>query len=450
MSADQACFRCRRQKRKCDKIIPCCTLCKRLNKHCDYVLPAEAPRLLPVPDWADLTPSNLRHTLEAQVSLIVGDGLQLQAAVALYFRTVHAWFPIVSETCYNIRLSSIRVQMATSPSDLSLLTLCMALVCKEPVEGELPLSTRSLYASLKSFVALLEAMGTNSLEMLQGRLLLTIFEIGHAMYPAAYISTAANVRAAISLGINAPCEGLNKVFRDRQKAKEAQQTWRGITITERYVSLENGQAPSTYRGRSIDAVGGNRDTEDWAKVQVDSFTKLAHASQLLDQALVHVHVTQSHSLFDGVDAVQILKSLTSFLSTFQSDDSNPHPLSDSAVALCRSAMLETLEVGSQTYIPDNECCIHTSLNILKSLVYEIAEGAETSLSIEMATLSVFLPHCLYKAAMVCLIDARLAGGVDPEPSIRPLKALLGYLGMRWLAARCYLAKVETAQETCKL
>lgn len=205
----------------------------RLNKHCDYVLPAEAPRLLPVPDWAELTPSNLRHTLEAQVSLIVGDGLQLQAAVALYFRTVHTWFPIVSETCYNIRLSSVRVQTATSPSDLSLLTLCMALVCKEPVEGELPLSTRSLYASLKSFVALLGAMGTNSLEMLQGRLLLTIFEIGHAMYPAAYISTAANVRAAISLGINAPCEDLRKVFRDRQKAEEAQQTWRGITITDR-------------------------------------------------------------------------------------------------------------------------------------------------------------------------------------------------------------------------
>lgn len=97
-------------------------------------------------------------------------------------------------------------------------------------------------------------------------------------------------------------------------------------------------------------------------------------------------------------------------------------------------MLETLEVGSHTYIPDNECCIHTSLNILKSLVYEIAGGAETSPSIEMANLSVFLPHCLYKAAMVCLNDARLAGGVDPESSSRPLKALLGYLGMRWLAA----------------
>lgn len=205
----------------------------RLNKPCDYILPAQAPRLLPVLDWADLTPSNLRHTLDAQVSLIVGDGLQLQAAAAFYFRTIHTWLPIVSETCYNSRLSNLRVQTATAPSDLSLLTLCMALVCKEPVGGELPLSTRSMHASLKSFVALLEAMGMNSLEMLQCRLLLTIFEIGHAMYPSAYISSAANICAAVSLGISATYEDLCKVFRDPQKAEEARQTWRGIAITDR-------------------------------------------------------------------------------------------------------------------------------------------------------------------------------------------------------------------------
>lgn len=246
MSADQACVRCRRQKRRCDKVLPCCTLCKRcvaariigvhadqfrLNKHCDYLLPAEVPRLLPVPDWADLTPSNVCHTLEVQVSSIVGDRLQVQAAAAFYFRTIHTWFPIISEPSYNIRLSNTYVQAASAPSDLSLLTLCIALVCKGPIGGELPLSTRSIYTSLKSFVALLEAMGTNSLEMLQSRLLLTVFEIGHAIYPSAYISTAANMRAAVSLGINATCKNLR--FRDPRKVEEARQTWRGIVITDR-------------------------------------------------------------------------------------------------------------------------------------------------------------------------------------------------------------------------
>lgn len=196
----------------------------------------ETPRLVPVPDLADLTPSNLRHTLEAQVSSIVGDGPQLQAAAAAYFRTVHTWFPVVSETAYHIRLSELRVQ--TAPSDFSLLTLCMALVCKEPVGGEIPLPMRSLYTQLKSFVAILEAMGPNSLEMLQCRLLLTIFEIGHAMYPSAYISAGANVRAAVALGASAAStEDLCKVFRDPQKAEEARQIWRGIVITDRLEPL---------------------------------------------------------------------------------------------------------------------------------------------------------------------------------------------------------------------
>ncbi|KAJ5429460.1 hypothetical protein N7491_006476 [Penicillium cf. griseofulvum] len=440
MSADQACLRCRRQKRRCDKILPYCTLCKRLNKHCDYLLPAEAPRLLPVPDWAELTPSNLRHTLEAQVSSIVGDGPQLQTAAAVYFRTVHTWFPIISETCYNTRLSKVRVQTASAPSDLSLLTLCIALVCKEPVKGGLPLSTRSMYASFKSYIALLEAMGTNSLEILQSRLLLTVFEIGHAMYPSAYISTAANIRAAVSLGINATCEDLSKVFQDPQRVEEAHQTWRGIVITDR-----SDLAPKHTHQMSGQSIA--TDFEDWAKVEVDDFTRLTHASHLLDRVLVHIHGTQSHPLFESVEAVQILKSLTSFLVTFQSDDSDPpHPLSDSALALCRSAMLETLEVGSHINIPDNEYCINTSLNILKSLVHEIARGAEISPSVKMMNLSVFLPHYIYKAAMVYLGDARVSGCVDPEPSIRPLKDLLGYLGMRWVAAKRYLAKLETLQE----
>lgn len=218
-----------------------------LSKPCVYPLPAETPRLVLVPDWADLTPSNLSHTLEVQISSVVGDGLQLQAAAAFYFRTVHTWLPVVSETAYNIQLSNVRVQTATAPSDFSLLTLCMALVCKGPVEGEISPSTRSLYASLKSFVALLEVLGMNSLKMLQGRLLLTIFEIGHAMYPSAYISAAANIHAAVALGISSTYGDLCKVFENPQAAEEAQQTWYGIVITNRLELAPNNAHRMVFR-----------------------------------------------------------------------------------------------------------------------------------------------------------------------------------------------------------
>lgn len=185
-----------------------------------------------MPDLLDLTPSNISYTLETQVFLVVGADLKLQQVAATYFRTVHTWLPVVSETAYYAQLSRFRV--GTAPSDLSVLTLCIFLVCAIPVDGEISIQTQRLYVLIKSFVAMLEAMGTNTLAMLQGRLLLTTFEIGHGMYPSACISAGANVQAAVALGTSATSSAeLSNTFRDPHLAEEARQTWRGIVITNR-------------------------------------------------------------------------------------------------------------------------------------------------------------------------------------------------------------------------
>lgn len=81
---------------------------------------------------------------------------------------------------------------------------------------------------------MLDATGMNSLAMLQGRLLLTTFEIGHAIYPSAYISAGANIQAAVALGASAASSAdLSKSFPDPRIAEEARQTWRGVVVTNR-------------------------------------------------------------------------------------------------------------------------------------------------------------------------------------------------------------------------
>ncbi|KAJ5579116.1 hypothetical protein N7450_007983 [Penicillium hetheringtonii] len=427
MSADQACVRCRKQKRKCDRILPCCALCKRLNKHCVYQLPEDAPRLLAMPDWADLKLNNLGYTLELQVSAVIGDGLKLQEAAALYFRTIHTWFPIVSEKNYHARLANTRVQTNTTPPELSLLTLCMALVCKEPIAGVLPDSTWSLYVSIKGFVGLLEVMGANSLEMIQSRILLTTFEIGHAVNDAACISAAANLRAAFGLNL----DSLGQKSASPEEQEEIQNVRYALLIVDSYASLESGQPPSTQRGRP------SSDTKDVADVELNAFPKLARASKLLDWVLIHLYATSPQDRSSGVEGVAILKCLTSFMTTFQNVELHPHPLSDSALAISRSAMIEALELGSHMINPDNYYCVLTSVNILKSLVHEVGLGGKTPPPVETAAFPVFIAHCLFKAAMVCLCDTRVSGGIDTEPFIQPMKTLLGYLGHRWVAAsRC--------------
>lgn len=192
--------------------------------------------MLPLPELLDLTSSNLRYTLEAQVSSVVGDGLRVREAAAVFFGTVGSWLPVVEERGYYARLSRFRVEPA--PADFSLLTLCIFLVCAMPVDGEMSVETRGLYILIKGLVGMLEAMGMNTLSMLQSRLLLTTFEIGHAMHPSAYISVGANVQAAVALGASAASSAdLSRAFPDPQVAEEARQTWRGIVITNRLESL---------------------------------------------------------------------------------------------------------------------------------------------------------------------------------------------------------------------
>src|SRR4051794_28828981 len=49
--AHQACVSCRKQKRKCDKVLPSCSLCKRLARHCDY---RDAPSSASSDDFVEL------------------------------------------------------------------------------------------------------------------------------------------------------------------------------------------------------------------------------------------------------------------------------------------------------------------------------------------------------------------------------------------------------------
>ncbi|KAJ6160514.1 hypothetical protein N7470_003910 [Penicillium chermesinum] len=210
----------------------------------------------------------------------------------------------------------------------------MALVTSEPMNGSIISSANSLYFSLKAFIGLLEGLGENSLHLIQARLLLTIFEIGHGIYPAAYISSAATVHAAAALGISEVKDGHPKRFGGPQSAEEAWSTWRGVIIANRYATLESEQAPNVAP-RHMHLVSDKTVTEGLRSISLDPFTRLAHASQLLDESITHLHATGKNSLEGGAEGVQIGIHITSFLATFQNNEKIIHPLSDPALAICR-------------------------------------------------------------------------------------------------------------------
>jgi hypothetical protein len=106
--------------------------------------------------------------------------------------------PILSRGGFYDRLPSIH---STPSSGFIRLCLCIKLVTENPAHQGLSMQT-SLYITIKSLVSLLEPTTVVSLETIHARLLLTLYEVGHAIQPAASIfNSSSAVKRAIPTSI---------------------------------------------------------------------------------------------------------------------------------------------------------------------------------------------------------------------------------------------------------
>jgi hypothetical protein len=161
----------------------------------------------------------------------VGDILGVRNAATKYFSSIHVWFPILSELSYYERLTSVFEKPC---AEYGLLSLSLMLITATPPVKETLDSFTSLYILVKSSIAIVEAANINSLEIVQSRLLVSLFEFGHGM-PAAFISIAATVRAAVAIGLNEtikdPCKDVSA---DCSKLEEGLRVWWGIVMLDRF------------------------------------------------------------------------------------------------------------------------------------------------------------------------------------------------------------------------
>lgn len=120
--------------------------------------------------------------------------------VSAYSRTIKPWFPIIAESRLGDQLPD---DWDDATLDLTLLCLSIMLICTIPKSktwGDASASgLMDLYLSAKSWIALVEGIGINSIEVVQSRLFITVFEVSHGLYPAAYISISAVARASEAL-----------------------------------------------------------------------------------------------------------------------------------------------------------------------------------------------------------------------------------------------------------
>lgn len=229
--ARMACVPCRRSKRRCDKKLPSCDLCLRKETECNYpgVSPPSsnsekdcgeqysrplvvrsgpsesnasaiyfiAPRIFL---QARLELPRLDMPVPIEVMSLIGDTTSIRNIASTFFQTVHTWMPIVSKKVFSTRLLN---PLAGRQTELSLLALCMLLCSSTHIHQHRDSGAKSvLYQIAKKYYFELEATGAFSIHILQAAVLIAIYEIGQAIYPAAYLTVGACARYGYVLGID--------------------------------------------------------------------------------------------------------------------------------------------------------------------------------------------------------------------------------------------------------
>lgn len=162
---------------------------------------------------------------------LLGDVDDVRATASKFFEHIHSWMPFISKKrFYELYLPS----PFQSRSDVVLLLLSLKLITTLPPTS--PRNPRTpLYHAVKHFHLQVEGSSVFSLPVLQAGVLLALYELGHALYPAAFLSVGACARYGHALGIN--CSGLLQTRRvlTLVEVEERRKTWWAIVILDRSV-----------------------------------------------------------------------------------------------------------------------------------------------------------------------------------------------------------------------
>ncbi|KAG0650488.1 Transcription factor [Hyphodiscus hymeniophilus] len=157
---------------------------------------------------------------------------EIQIIASQFFSTVHVYLPIISKKIFYGLLNPLLRQRA----DVAFLCICMKMIAWSPSPHDDEPQTAD-YLAAKQYGSELENAGVFTVAILQGRLLITTYELGHGIYPAAYMSIRACIDHAVALGLDANVMeegGTNLTWVEQE---ERRRIWWAIVILERYWHL---------------------------------------------------------------------------------------------------------------------------------------------------------------------------------------------------------------------
>ena len=264
------CEMCKKRKRKCDKRLPKCSFCARYMK--SFIIASTGNRLIlrssknrtcKYTDFVDSHPSEISWNvtqpdalpqksqfpgvyfldhevfqqslveipnpsipLSRQILKLLGDDSQIRNVASQFFDNTHPFMPFISKKLFYERHIN---PLARPRTDISLLCLCMKIFSEFNNDPQ-----TQVYVLAKHYIVEIEVAGTFTLQTLQAHLLIAIYELGHGIYPSAYLSIVACAARGIALDLEKELTDCTTSEFTWVEREERRRVWWAIIILERF------------------------------------------------------------------------------------------------------------------------------------------------------------------------------------------------------------------------
>jgi hypothetical protein len=170
-------------------------------------------------------------TVPHYILQLLGDLDEIQHTATRFFEHTHQWMPFISKK----RFYDLYLQPSfQSRPDVVLLLLALKLITTFP-SARCRSPRTALYNSTKHYY--LEVERSFSILALQAGVLVALYELGHGIYPAAFLSIGTCARYAHALGINVSRTVPTRRVLTLVEVEERRRVWWAIVILDRFVAV---------------------------------------------------------------------------------------------------------------------------------------------------------------------------------------------------------------------
>ncbi|KAK0761726.1 hypothetical protein N5P37_004525 [Trichoderma harzianum] len=387
--------------------------------------------------------------------------------VSAFFNGVHRWLPVLDEERFRARL--LGKTPTELPADVALLLLCMRLITSAPSESSRNGTRTDLHLAAKQGFLNMEMAGVLSVECLEAGLLISLYEINHAIYPSAFLSVGACTRYSQAMGFGGPNALKLRPPYNRSELEESRRLWWAVVLLDRYLNLGSpSRLASVYDPPDDGSMVIYDDSQETAIANSFGSSKLgqrdqgcpaliAQATRLLGKVLRHT----SHNYCSETDLEAQCLGLESSLCQRQEKES-------SQLGRTIASLIDAAETEARKWavpIEEQLMICYSSLLALYNH-YKACKGdhtqwdEQTLVAVErtratvigrcrellsdpvtsLESISPFFLHCIYMIAIL--------GQSEPQSAIATRDVLvkaLKRLERRWQAAGVYIEILEARE-----